>query len=73
MANKVLEKIEGTIYKTTLEHKKSTIKRFKEMELTNDAEAISKSVAGYLQAMRDCGVITDRERQWLYIYYGSMC
>jgi hypothetical protein len=72
MTKKVLEKIEGTIYKTTLENKKNDRQRFEKMGLEKDARAIRTSIAGYVQALRDCGVITERERQVLFIYYGTI-
>lgn len=72
MTKLVLEKIEGTIYKTTLEQKKKDRKRLEEMEHAHEAREIKCSIAGYVQALRDCGVITERERQALFIYYGTI-
>ncbi len=72
MTKTVLEKLEGTIYKTTLEQKKNDRQRFEEMGHKKEADGIKKSVAGYVQALRDCRVITERERQALFIYYGTI-
>lgn len=43
-----------------------------EAGLIGSAEGIKKSIAGYTQALRDCGMITERERQVLFIYYGTV-
>ena len=72
MTEKTLKKIEGTIYKTILEHQKKMRKRFLESELENDAKCAQIFIAGYVQALCDCGVVTARERQVLFIYYGTM-
>ena len=72
MTKKALKKIEGSIYERTLEFKKKDRQRFEEMRLENDAIAIRCSIAGYLHALRDCGIITEREREILFIYYGTI-
>lgn len=72
MTKKALEKIEGTTYKSTLERKKNDRKHLAEMGLDKDANAVRCSIAGYIQALRDCGIITESERQKLYIYYGTL-
>lgn len=72
MLKKVLEKIDGTTYKTTLEHKKKDYKYFKSVGLEKNAEKIQGSVAGYVQALRDCGIITESDRQKLFLYYGTI-
>lgn len=68
----VLKKIDGTMYKKTLEDKKHERKRLE--AAGNDAAAryTKASIAGYCQALRDCGVINDRERGVLFIYYGTV-
>lgn len=68
----VLNKIEGTNYKAALEYKRAERKRLEAAEYREAAEGVKKSVAGYVQALRDCGVITERERQVLFIYYGTV-
>lgn len=72
MTKTVLEKIEGTNYKNTLEIKRADRKRLEESGHEQAADAIKASIAGYVQALRDCGVITERERQVLFIYYGTV-
>lgn len=67
-----LKKIDGTIYKTTLEHKKETRQHLEKLGLVNTAREVKCSVAGYVQALRDCGVITESDRQKLFIYYGTI-
>lgn len=69
MENTALEKIKGTIFETALESKKFAINSFNEMGERIASQTVKNSLAGYLQAMRDCGVVTDRERMWLYLYY----
>jgi hypothetical protein len=72
MTKKVLEKIEGTNYKITLEQKRADRKRLKERGHEQAEDEVKASIAGYVQALRDCGVITERERQVLFIYYGTV-
>lgn len=72
MTKKALEKIEGTIYKATLEHKKADRKRLEEVGHVNAAQSVKASIAGYVHALRDCGVITESERQALFVYYGTI-
>lgn len=72
MTRKTLEKIEGTIYKTTLENKKEARTRLAKLGHEKEAKSVQASVAGYVQAMRDFGIITERERQELFIYYGTI-
>lgn len=72
MTKKTLEKLEGTTCKFTLENKKAERKRVEEAGHHNAAEAIKGSIAGYVQAMRDCGVITESERRVLFIYYATV-
>ena len=69
MGNRTLEKIKGTIFEVALAKKKATLAFYKELEQEHEVREIKNSVAGYLQAMRDCDIITDRERMWLYLYY----
>lgn len=68
----VLNKIEGTKYKATLEYKRHERKRFEDNGFVGSAEGVKKSIAGYVQALRDCDIITERERQVLFIYYGTV-
>lgn len=72
MTKKTLEKIEGTNYKATLEYKKSERIRLEEAGYKNAADSAKASIAGYVQALRDCGVITERDRQVLFVYYGTI-
>ena len=72
MVQRTLERIEGTTYKATLEKKKSDRKRLAKMGAITDAHSIELSLAGYIQALRDVGVITERERQELFIYYATI-
>jgi ribosomal protein S17E len=72
MTKKAFEKIEGTIYKTTLDYKKTERKNLEERGFTNAAKEIANSIAGYVQALRDCGVITESERRTLFLYYATM-
>lgn len=72
MVQKTLDKIRGTKYYDTLENKKRERKKMKELRLENAAETVKASIAGYVQAMRDCGIITERERQALFIYYATV-
>ena len=72
MTANVLEKIEGTVFKATLEYKKNMRKRFVERGLEKEAREVQTSIAGYVQALRDADIITEGERQTLYIYYGTI-
>lgn len=72
MTRKALEKIEGTIYKTTLEHKKADRQHLAKAGHENAADSVKASIAGYVQALRDCGIITESERQKLFAYYGTI-
>ena len=72
MTKKALEKIEGTTYKFTLEQKKADRKHMEEAGHTSAAKEVKASIAGYVQAMRDCGVITESERRTLFIYYATV-
>lgn len=71
MIRKVLDKIEGTAFKSALEYKKTTRQKFEEGGLIAQAREVQVSIAGYLQAMRDFGEITETERRCLYIYYAT--
>jgi hypothetical protein len=68
----LLGKLEGTTYKYTLEHKKTDRKRLEAEGHENAAKSVKASIAGYVQAMRDCGAVTESERQKLFIYYGTV-
>lgn len=68
----VLNKFEGTPWKAALEYKRAERKRFEDNGFIGCAEGVKKSIAGYVQALRDCGVVTERERQVLFIYYGTV-
>jgi hypothetical protein len=72
MTRETLEKIEGTIYKSTLERKKHDLKHLEDMGLVKDAKGIRCSIAGYLQALRDCGIITESDFRKLFCYYGTI-
>ena len=72
MTKEALKKIEGTIYKTALEYKKHQRKLLEEARAQNAADSAKASIAGYVQALRDCGIITESERQTLFIYYGTI-
>ena len=72
MTAKTLEKLETTPFKATLEYKKKMRKRFIERELHKEAREVQTSIAGYLHAMKDAGVITESERSVLYTYYGTI-
>ena len=72
MTREVLKKIEGTNFCGELEYKKRERKRLIEAKCERGAENAKASIAGYVQALRDCGVITERERQVLYIYYATL-
>lgn len=71
MTKKTLEKIEGTTFKSALDNMRKTRKHF---EGTDDKSAgqTKYSIIGYLKAMRDFGIITERERQVLFIYYATL-
>ena len=68
----VLNKIEGTNHKKTLEYKKAEIKRLEEAGYHLGVDSGKASIAGYVQALRDCGVITESERRVLFIYYATV-
>ena len=71
MTEKVLQKIEGTTFKKTLDYKKRERKNLMDNGYETQAYNVKTSIAGYVQAMRDCGVITERERSILFIYYAT--
>jgi hypothetical protein len=72
MTREVLAKIEGTPFKAKLESKKRGRQRLYADGLERAAEDVRKSIAGYLEAMHDSGVITESERHILFIYYGTI-
>jgi hypothetical protein len=72
MTKKALELIEGTVYQKTLEHKKFERKRLEKAGHENAATSVRASTAGYLQALCEAGIITERERQALFIYYATI-
>jgi hypothetical protein len=72
MTAKALEKINGTPYQTTLEYKRKQRKYLEEAGHAQAAESAKASIAGYCQALRDCGIITERERGALFLYYGTV-
>lgn len=72
MTQKALEKIKGTVHKNALEYKKAQRKKLEEAGHENAAQSVKSSIAGYVQAMMDCGVITERDRELLFIYYGTI-
>ena len=71
MTANLLQKIEGTPYKTTLEYKKSERKRLEEMKCEHAAISVRSSTAGYLQALCEAGIITESERRTLFLYYAT--
>ena len=71
MTKKALEKIEGTPFKTALDSMRETRKRVEKID-EKSANQTKYSIIGYLKAMRDFGVITERERQALFIYYATI-
>lgn len=72
MTRKALEKIKGTQHETTLENKKKWRKSLAADGNERAARETQTSIAGYLHALRNCGIITERERSALYIYYGTI-
>ena len=72
MTKQILDRIEGSVYKAALERKRAERKRLEAAGLVNDAQDMKCNVSGYVQALRDVGIINDRERQALYIYYGTI-
>ena len=72
MTQKALEKIAGTPYQKMLEYKRTQRKNLEKAGHDAAADSTKASIAGYVQAMRDCGVITERERGLLFIYYGTI-
>ena len=68
----VLKRIEGTTYKATLEYKKMERKKMEAGGYEGAAEGVKKSIAGYVQALKDCGIITEHERRVLFIYYATV-
>ena len=72
MTRKAVEKIEGTIYETTLRNKKEGRQYLEDAGRSEDAARVRASIAGYVQSLRDCGVITESERKALYLYYGTI-
>ena len=71
MVKEALKKIEDMPFKTVLDLMREDRKRAEEWNETI-ADQMKYSIIGYLKAMRDCGVITDRERQALFIYYATV-
>lgn len=64
-----LQKIEGTQFFKTLEHKKDAHKRLIEAGYETEAKNVKGSIAGYCQALYHCGIITEAERRVLILYY----
>jgi trans-2-enoyl-CoA reductase len=71
MTRATIEKIKDTPHGTALEKKKQWRKALLEAGREREARETQTSIAGYVQALRNCGVITERERSVLYIYYGT--
>ena len=72
MTEKTLKKIDGTVYKAKLEHYKNLRHQYLEMERKENEKAVHHMISAYVQALCDCGVITERERMSLYIYYATI-
>lgn len=72
MTRKALEKIEGTPFKAALEYKMSQRVQLAKAGYADAADAATGSIAGYVQALRDAGIITESERKCLFIYYGTI-
>ena len=72
MTKEIIEKFEGTVYKATLEYKKKERHRLEEAGYASEAEKTKASTYGYIQALCDARIITDRERMLLFIYYCTM-
>lgn len=71
MTEKTIDKIRGTIYHKTLEYKRNERKRLVEAGYETAERITNASIAGYCQALCDCGIITERERGILFLYYGT--
>jgi hypothetical protein len=71
MTEKALKKIDGTIYQKTLEYKRNERKRLEAAGYETAESRTNASIAGYCQALCDCGIITERERALLFLYYGT--
>ncbi len=72
MTQNAINKIEGTPFKNSLEYKMKMRRKFRERGLEKEARETQTSIAGYLHALRDAGVITESERHVLYLYYGTV-
>lgn len=71
MTQKILKRIENTVFKSTLDKMRETRKHLEKIDV-NSANQTKYSIIGYLKAMRDFGVITERERQVLFVYYATV-
>lgn len=69
MTKALLEKIEGTAYRAQLEKMKKIRKQLKDCGLDDAARGVYARITGYIDAMRDCGIITESERNSLFFNY----
>lgn len=72
MTRAAIEKLKGTVHEIALEQKKKMRKNLLEVGREHEAREQQTSIAGYLHALRNCGIITERERGVLFIYYGTL-
>jgi hypothetical protein len=68
----ILEKHAGTAYVKTLETKKRSRQSANANGLETTAREIQLSIAGYVQALKDAGIITETERRATWLYYGTI-
>jgi len=68
MTKRALRKLTDT-QKDVLDTYRNYYLRAKENENRIDSTAFKNKILGYVEALRDCGQITERERMAVVIYY----
>lgn len=71
MTINALEKIKGTKHEELLETQRRYRRSMAEQHRDREEKEVKTFIAGYLKALHNSGIITDRERMKLYIYYAT--
>jgi len=72
MTRAAIEKIKGTTHEIFLEKHRDWRKNLLKANRESEARETQMLIAGYVKALRACGIITERERGVLFIYYGTV-
>lgn len=72
MTRTAIEKLKGTPHEAFLERQKKWRNALLDAGRDREATAAQALLAGYVKALRNCGIITESERRTLFIYYGTI-